>query len=234
MTTRFMFRLLPGAFIGCLSFIGCQYTCQEFQRDFREEFDEIRRTCECDFTVECDDSMTDLSLGGVTVRAPDGRILIRLPGGEREMPKSVLRHELVHAIDYCRRFSETQFPTPASLIGTRGETIFEVRRALLAEFIAYRCAETWIDEDTNEQAFPDPDDDDRAIFSAYHSIQGATSRLPREIRNALIETLEAASLAPAQLRPDSPLYQEMKREFIRLTEQFKNQARDCLELILDF
>ncbi|MCF6148219.1 MAG: hypothetical protein E3K37_06135 [Candidatus Kuenenia sp.] len=213
--------------------IGCSTTCKELKENLANQIQEIKRICECDFTIECEEDFPGGGAVGLTIIGPDGRPLIKLPGGEQEVSADTLKHELIHAVDMCVGFSESHFPTPADLVGKRAEYIFIIKRRLLSEFIAYKCVGVYEEVPIDTDRFPDPDDNDRAILSAYTSLASSVvSTLPVDVRNELMTTLEAADLSPQQIRSSSDIYQNLKRDLIEEAERFKEQMQECIERIL--
>jgi hypothetical protein len=223
-----------GAALLAVTLGGCRYTCQELQDKYADKLTQIRRQCDCGFKIECDPNYHDGGTAGITIRDPSGLVLVRLPGGDQKVEKKTLRHELVHALDMCAHLSENALPTPPAVVGTRAEYIFDIRRALLAEFVAYRTTGPLEDVKVDASRFPNPDSDDLAILSSYASVGSTlTSTLPLDVFRDLDKTLDAADLGPQQIRQDSSTYQALKRTLITEATRIQTALGPCLKLVLD-
>lgn len=228
-----MRRFLLAVVLG-LSAAACKYTCEELKSKFAEELAEVRKKCGCEFTITCDPAFDGgPGVEALTVKGPGGTAVITMKGGGDKFPKKTLRHELVHAVDKCLDLCESAFPITPAPPGAPVTLIERYRQKLFCEYIAYRIVEDWVVENLPEDRFPEADDDDRAIDSAYRSVGSQLTGLTAEEADALREVLREAGLAPEQVRADNPTYMAMKRRFREELARIRARLEDCFDLIND-
>jgi len=213
---------------------SCKHTCEELKSKYVKELAEIRTVCDCSFSIECDPAFNGgPGATGFTVKDAAGNVLITLPGGSETVRKETLRHELVHAVDKCSNFCDSSWPTPPGLAGTPGELIFMYRRLILCEFLAYRLTDDFVIKNLPGDRFPDADDDDRAIDSAYRSVGSQLTGLTQQQTQLLNQALHAGGIHPDQVRADNPNYGKLKTDLIAELNRFRNSRNACLEKIID-
>ncbi len=226
---------------------GC--LCEEIEKGKHDEvLDQVRESCDCDFTIACAE-LVDGNLG-VTFLDAEGDILIQL---HEDAEEDTLRHELVHAVDFCQGFSERA--TRQRIIGTYlqtrhpgvlGAVEFETFRdlsgylqAILAEVVAYRKFETEESEASHADAetlaellgFQNGDRDDLFIRDGVNTASRFREALGARRSAALRDLLDSLGLVPGDLRPSSPEYPPFKALLIELADAFEVRNRACCQQI---
>ncbi len=207
--------------------------CKKFLATHKDDIDELRRNCDCRFSLECkkDDQWR---FAEVAHTEPDGagaaKITIR-DDPDHKVDDATLAHEMIHALDLCQGFSASHFPLPDNLKETKAEDAYDLLRKFLAEYIAYTL--TGVNPEvlpSPNGAFPNPDGDDRAIGSAFGSVTKNAIGASKTAQDILDQLLGMIGL-PRDVKASDEMYQKRKKELQDALAEFRARNGRCIALI---